>query len=1037
MKYYLTLFEKLATKAKILALSITLFTTAAIGQTYCSVGVTSGSEPITLVDFAGINNPSANSGGTGYQDFSAISGNVVAGTSYTITLKGNTAGNSTCYFRVYIDWNGDGDFFDAGESIDVGTIVNSNGTDSKTVTKSITVPSCDVAPTVRMRVAKNFGSYDSGPCSSVSYGEIEDYTLNISNPGGMTAYTVNGGDPDMPNAPVGLTGSDVGISYQLKKNGVNVGSPISGTGGPISFGNQSAGIYTVEAIQSGSCTKTMTGNVTVAVGVFDYTGFDQTYLVPPCATKIKVHIWGAGGGGGDAIKQYTTLGGGGGYTTGEIVVTPNESLTIMVGEGGSFPASASPYGGGGVGGGQFHSSHGSNYTGNGGGRSAIKRGLTELGTAGGGGGGGETSGSGDRGGYGGAGGGLSGVDGYHSVTSNGNRGGKGGTQSSGGAGGSGQGISPGSGMLFQGGSGGSQSSGSNKREGGGGGGGYYGGGGGAADKNQGGGGGGGSSYVGTMGNASTISGNATNGQAGNQNFEYNRGQYGVGGQTNASGKNGRVIIEVIEVDITAPIISAVTQTTCTSPTGSVVLDGLPASGQWTITQNPDQSTINGTGTTYTITGLTQGVTYSWSVTNDIGCTSDNSTDVVMDATTSVSQPIIASTAATCTAPATHTISNYDNSNTYTFSPLGPTVGSGGVISGGVNGESYSVTAASGGCSSTASNLFTISDQFVMPSAPAVTTTLADCSTGGVSTISNYDATFAYSFSPMGPVVDASGVISGMVDETNYTVIASSGSCSSASSVTFQNEAKLPAPTINVSLDAIICKDDSASLTVSGADDYTWSPSNGLDVPVGSNVIASPSSTTTYAVTGTNANGCTDTKTVTVTILPIPNAIIQPSVSEGFDPLDVTFTNASTNGVDYSWDFGNGQTNATNAVSISTTYTTPGEYQVVLIADNNVCADTTEVLIIVLSFPEIQITVPNVFTPNGDGKNDFFFIDAQNAKTYYVEIYNRWGVLMTKFEKPTDSWDGKDATDGTYFYKYKMTDLNDATFEGHGFLHLLR
>ena len=151
--YFSTLFVK---KTNILTPLFVLFTSFVYSQTYCPVSVTNTVEPITLVDFAGINNPTASSGTPGYQDFSAIAGNVTAGTSYTITLKGNTSGNNTCYFRVYIDWNGDGDFFDAGESIDVGTIINSNGTDSKTVTKSIVVPTCDVAPSVRMRVFKNF-----------------------------------------------------------------------------------------------------------------------------------------------------------------------------------------------------------------------------------------------------------------------------------------------------------------------------------------------------------------------------------------------------------------------------------------------------------------------------------------------------------------------------------------------------------------------------------------------------------------------------------------------------------------------------------------------------------------------------------------------------------------------------------------------------------------------------------------------------------------------------------------------------------------
>src|SRR5690606_24932206 len=78
-------------------------------------------EPITLVNFAGINNPSpaALASGIGHEDFTAITANVDTGASYAIVLKGNTGGNWTNYFRVYFDWNQDNDFLDAGESYDM------------------------------------------------------------------------------------------------------------------------------------------------------------------------------------------------------------------------------------------------------------------------------------------------------------------------------------------------------------------------------------------------------------------------------------------------------------------------------------------------------------------------------------------------------------------------------------------------------------------------------------------------------------------------------------------------------------------------------------------------------------------------------------------------------------------------------------------------------------------------------------------------------------------------------------------------------
>ncbi|AYQ30946.1 choice-of-anchor D domain-containing protein [Runella sp. SP2] len=92
-------------------------------------------------------------------------------------------------------------------------------------------------------------------------------TINASTAPMM--FTVTGGGvycTESSGVAVGLNGSEVGINYQLKKDGNNTGSIVAGTGATISFGTQLAGIYTVEATHnSGNCSATMIGSVTVAV----------------------------------------------------------------------------------------------------------------------------------------------------------------------------------------------------------------------------------------------------------------------------------------------------------------------------------------------------------------------------------------------------------------------------------------------------------------------------------------------------------------------------------------------------------------------------------------------------------------------------------------------------------------------------------------------------------------------------------------------------------------------------------------------------
>ena len=80
----------------------------------------------------------------------------------------------------------------------------------------------------------------------------------------------------------------------------------------------------------------------------------------------------------------------------------------------------------------------------------------------------------------------------------------------------------------------------------------------------------------------------------------------------------------------APVPGTITHPTCASPAGSVVLNNLPATGDWTITRTPGGQTTNGSGTSTTITALVPG-TYNFTVTNALGCTSPASANVVINA----------------------------------------------------------------------------------------------------------------------------------------------------------------------------------------------------------------------------------------------------------------------------------------------------------------------------------------------------------------------------------------------------------------------
>ena len=145
---------------------------------YCASSGGTIADGITGVNFNTINNLGTTVT-TAYQDFTAISTTVTKGSSYNLNVYINTGGNYTNHQSVYIDWNGDGDFVDAGEFYSLGTATNvTNGLTSLSPL-SIAVPMGAITGTTRMRIQSRYNAATTGPCQTGFDGEVEDYTINI------------------------------------------------------------------------------------------------------------------------------------------------------------------------------------------------------------------------------------------------------------------------------------------------------------------------------------------------------------------------------------------------------------------------------------------------------------------------------------------------------------------------------------------------------------------------------------------------------------------------------------------------------------------------------------------------------------------------------------------------------------------------------------------------------------------------------------------------------------------------------------------
>lgn len=195
---------------------------------YCAPpDFTNNVEPITLVNFAGINNvTSATLNGTpDIENFTAMTANVVAGLTYTITLKGNTDGAPyTNRFAVFADWNHDNDFADTGETYEIlQTIQGSTGNDAIQAVQDLMIPGDALAGPTRLRVKKIFdvvGYLD--PCVSAGFGQFEDYTVTVTipacpAPGSGVADVTSGSSADLS---WNSTGTDFEIVVQLASEGV-------------------------------------------------------------------------------------------------------------------------------------------------------------------------------------------------------------------------------------------------------------------------------------------------------------------------------------------------------------------------------------------------------------------------------------------------------------------------------------------------------------------------------------------------------------------------------------------------------------------------------------------------------------------------------------------------------------------------------------------------------------------------------------------------------------------------------------------------
>lgn len=207
----------------------------------------------------------------------------------------------------------------------------------------------------------------------------------------------------------------------------------------------------------------------------------------------------------------------------------------------------------------------------------------------------------------------------------------------------------------------------------------------------------------------------------------------------------------------------------------------------------------------------------------------------------------------------------------------------------------------------------------------------------------------------------------------------------------------------------LCFGQSKILTASGAFSYVWSPAAGLNTTSGPTVTASPITTTTYTVIGSDEKDCfKDTTSFLIKVYPVP------TISAGNDTTinvgqNVTLTPVFSPGVtNVIWSPRTGIVSS-NYPSITVHPTMDMEY-IVKCTNPGGCSATDRVNIFVLC-NGTNVFIPNTFSPNGDGANDVFYVRGTGLfKIKQARIFNRWGEeIFSKYSVNANDisagWDG--------------------------------
>lgn len=193
----------------------------------------------------------------------------------------------------------------------------------------------------------------------------------------------------------------------------------------------------------------------------------------------------------------------------------------------------------------------------------------------------------------------------------------------------------------------------------------------------------------------------------------------------------------------------------------------------------------------------------------------------------------------------------------------------------------------------------------------------------------------------------------------------------------------------------------------------------------------------------NSVGCSDTAFANIDLSPQPKAdfaFLEPDTPSSYtlNQDKLAIDNRSEKARNYQWSFGDGfESQQANPRHI---YQEVGKYPVTLVAEGKYgCTDSLKKLVEVKATPHLYI--PTAFSPDGDGLNDQFSVEATNVKDFEIKIYNRWGERVYQASKTGFQWDGtykgEQVQVGTYMFVATARSIDGEFLKQSGKLNVVK